>query len=179
MSLFRRPLLILCIGACCITAQGSILRGILPTSWTPNLQLILMVYCALSDVSIGGVLLCFLLGLEYDLFSGTILGPWAGAFSLVAGVLALAAQRIFLESALTVLLLVACSSIVATTVYLTLLYQFRPVASDVVSWSMLETLVTALVAPLMFRLLRPLYTSRPKSSRTVKRVVAKLASISR
>lgn len=161
----RRIVVLLVYGLIAALLQGTVLRSVLPPYLVPNLVLIGIVYLGLFDVSIPGLLTAFALGLQLDLFSATLLGPWAGAAAIVCGLLALIAQRIFLESVTTIMLAVFTASLVANTVCLALLYQFRPVENAFALFSFVEAFATALVAPAVFMILRKLTRAATGSGR--------------
>ena len=57
-----------------------------------------LVYLAFYEVSTFGAALAFLLGLQLDVSSAKLLGPWAGSFVLVYGFLGPLSQRIFIDT---------------------------------------------------------------------------------
>lgn len=165
----RKILVVLLIGFIAIFVQGTVLRPFIHASMIPNFALVAVVFLGLHEVTVLGAVLAFLLGVELDLFSGIFLGPWAGSFTLVFGLLALVAQRVFLESALTIFVSVLVSSIVSNLVYLVLILQFRPVSGELLTISFVEALVTAIVAPVFFRVLSWLLIPKADSQRNSRR----------
>ena len=64
-------------------------------------------------------------------------------------------QRVFIDSPLAIVAASFVSSLLSTFVFLALLFQFRPAALDLFSFSFvmfLEAVLTALVAPVVFPL---------------------------
>ena len=137
-----------------LVLQGVVLQGFLPAYIIPNLLLILVVFLGFSEVSVLGAILAFLVGFLFDLFSATLLGPWAGSFSLVYVLFALFAQRLFTRSSATIMLSVFIANAISTASYFGLLYQFQPIHSQLFSVSLVESLSSALVAPFVFRILQ-------------------------
>lgn len=136
--------------------QGSVLRVFMPAYLIPNFILVLVVFLGFYQVSALGVVLSFFAGVLFDLFSGTLIGPWAGSFVFVYALLAIFAQRLFIHSVSTVMLSVFFANVIATGLYLALLYQFQPIRGGLLSVSLIESLVSALVAPAIFALCRML-----------------------
>lgn len=136
--------------------QGVVLRSLLPVYLIPNFLLIAVVFLGFHEVSVLGVILAFLCGLIFDLFSGTLIGPWSGSFVFVYALLALFAQRLFTRSLSTVVPSVFLANVIATALYFALLYQFQSIEGRLFSISLIESLSSALVAPLAFTLLNRL-----------------------
>lgn len=133
--------------------QGVVLHSLLPVYLIPNFLLIAVVFLGFYEVSVLGVVLAFLCGLIFDLFSGTLIGPWSGSFVFVYALLALFAQRLFTRSRSTVMLSVFLANVIATALYFALLYQFQSIEGRLFSISLIESLSSALFAPLVFALL--------------------------
>lgn len=166
----RTFITVFCFGLIAVLVQGAILRPFLPSFLVPNLALIAIVYLGLREVHVVGALLAFLLGIQFDLFSATLLGPWAGAFMVVFALLASLSQRMFIESSVTIVVASLISSLIANGVYVTLLYQFRPVEPALVSVSFAEALVTALISPVVFKFFCYFCETKATSSRSSRRV---------
>jgi rod shape-determining protein MreD len=137
--------------------QSTVLPETLPAYCVPNFMLMVIVFLGFFEVSIMGVFLSFTVGLVFDLFSGTLLGPWAGSFVFVYAVLAIFAQRLFVLSGATIVLSVFVAGLVTNLLYLGLLYQFQPIARSLFPLSMVTSLVSAISAPVLFPLFRLLY----------------------
>jgi rod shape-determining protein MreD len=161
-----------------IILQGVVLHSFMPAYLIPNFLLILVVFLGFYEVSVLGVMLCFLSGIIFDLFSGTLLGPWAGSFVLVYVLLALFAQRMFTRSAATIFLSVFISNALATAVYFALLYQFQPIRGSLLSISLIESLCSALIAPLFFPVLSAILLS-DQITRTQRSLPTSLLSFAR
>ncbi len=154
-ALVKRTALILLLGLVAVWVQGGVLRSIVSDNGiVPNLILILVVYLAFYEANPFGALLAFLLGFEFDLLSGVRLGPWAGSFVLLFGLLSCFAQRIFVESLLATAVVVFFSSLVVSLVYFLCTYELHPLSSSRGGYILIEALLTAVLAPIVFKLLR-------------------------
>lgn len=160
MFSFRKTLIVLFVGFLTIFLQGAFLKSIFPNHLVPNLLLDLVVFLGFYEANSFGAVLTFLLGIEFDICSGTLLGPWAASFLVVYAVLSSVAQRVFVESSLAIFVAVFISSLASNVTYLVLLYEFKPVETNIISVSLIEALFTALMALPFFRLLRPLLVRR-------------------
>jgi rod shape-determining protein MreD len=140
--------------------QGSLLRFALPNFTTPNLVLILVVFMGFFEASPLGAVLVFLIGLESDLCSGVSIGPIAGAYSAVFGVIVALSTRLFVESGVAVAISVFVSSLVSSVVYLLLGYQFSFTSGRTASLILWEATFTAVLAPATFAVLRRILITR-------------------
>ncbi len=156
----KRAFQILSLGLIAILIQGAVLKSIFPSLIIPNLILILVVYLAFYEPTPFGSVLVFLLGLEFDLSSAKLLGPWAGAFVVVFILFSLLSQRLFVESVLAAIVVTFVAALVASGIYGLLAREFNPAGSHSIVNALVEALLTALCAPLLIRLLRKLYRRR-------------------
>ncbi len=163
----KRAALVLILGLVAVWIQGTVLRGLFSAQGVvPNLVLILVVFLGFYELSVFGALLAFLVGLEFDLFSGVRLGPWAGTLVFLYGCLACFAQRIFVDSSLSSMVAVFFSSIAGSLMYLLFMYGAHPSAGDMFWKLLLEALFTAVCAPFFFMFLKKtVYKREPVSGR--------------
>lgn len=148
-----------------LVLQGVMLRALLPVYLIPNFLLIVIVFLGFYEVSVLGVILAFACGLIFDLFSGVLIGPWAGSFVFVYALLALFAQRLFTRSLSTIMLSVFLANVIATAMYFALLYQFQSIEGRLFSSFLVESISSALIAPIVFALLsRVAVSGGPKRS---------------
>ncbi|MEZ4754088.1 MAG: rod shape-determining protein MreD [Bdellovibrionota bacterium] len=163
MISLRHFIILLAFGFLAIFVQGTLLKFISPSMIAPNFMIILVVFLGFSRVSTHGVFLSFLLGLQLDLYSAHLLGPWAGAFVVCFGVIATMSQQIFVESPIAIVMAVVLSTILANLVYIGLIYEFNP--GDGISILRLvgETVITAIVSPIIFLVLKKLLPADDKS----------------
>ena len=156
----KKFLVLMALALVAIFIQGSLLRFALPSFFVPNLLLVIVVFLGFYEVTPAGASIVFLLGLEADLCSGVLLGPSAAAFAATFGILASFSSRLFVESSIAIAIGVFGAALVSNVIYLSLLYEF----SDAVRHSFLaianDALVTAIVAPFFFPLLKRLLLPR-------------------
>lgn len=155
MAGLRKIAVVLLLGLVALFIQGTFLKSLAPGAMiVPNLFLVLVAFLAFYEVSVFGAILVFVLGIELDVASGLLLGPWAASFVAVYGMLSSISQRVFIESGLAIFLGVLCSCLMATFIYLIIVYQFEPSAGGLLSYSMIlvaEAVFSAVLAPLIFR----------------------------
>lgn len=153
----RSAFTILLLGVLALLIPSTVFRTTLPQAVAPNLLVILLVWVAFQRATAAGALLSFLLGLELDFCSGILLGPWAGAYVAVFGLLVLCSRRIFIESALVVFLAVFAAALVSAALYqimLVLVYgSARLELAAALRTGVLEAAMSAAPAPLLFRLI--------------------------
>ncbi len=154
METAKKILLILTIGVLAIFIQGSLIKAIFPSLVSPNLILVLVVFLSFYDVTPLGAFMAFLLGLELDLYTGVLLGPNAAAMVVVFGVFSALSQRIFVHSGFAAMVAVLFSSMLDQIVYMILISEFRPVGVELVTIAIIEAILSALVAPVLFSLFR-------------------------
>ncbi|NLF25230.1 MAG: rod shape-determining protein MreD [Deltaproteobacteria bacterium] len=153
----RKGILVLLLGLLALLIPGTLIKSVNPALIVPNFLLILLVFLAFYRGEPGDAVLAFLLGLEQDLGSLNLLGPWAGAYIVVFGVLALLSRRIFIESRLVIFVTVYAATLAADFLYLgmlALVYEAEVVSSASLSTALWEGFLSALFAPLLFPLLR-------------------------
>ena len=159
-----------------LLVQGSLLRFVLPDFTIPNLVLILVVFLGFFEVSPLGAVLVFLIGITSDLCSGVSIGPLAGAYSTVFGIIVALSTRLFVESVVAVGISVFLSSIVASVVYLLLSSYFSFGSGHTLSGILWEALITACVAPALFPFLKRLLIPRRERPATRSAARSRLAS---
>ena len=168
----RKSLLILLLGVLALLIPGTVLRTVFPELVAPNLMIVLLVWLAFHEISPGGAVLAFLLGLELDFCSGMLLGPWAGAYVIVFGLLVLCSRRIFIESAAVVFLSAFSASLLSALLYhvmLVLVYGAARLELSALSTAVIEAGLSAFLAPLLFHLARR-SSPRQESEGGVRRV---------
>lgn len=163
-SRYRRALFILIVGLLSIVLQGTFLKLVQPSMLVPNLPLIVVVYLGFNEANRFGALMAFLVGLELDLYSGILLGPWAGTFVVVFTALSIISQRLFVDSLTVVFLATFLSSLVSCLLFVLLSSQFNPTLAGGVSISFLEALISGVCAPLVFLLLQQVLPWRKQLS---------------
>jgi rod shape-determining protein MreD len=123
---------------------------------TPDLLLILCVYLGLHQHSVGGAIGAFVLGYLEDAFSGNAVGLNAFAMTLVFTVVYLTSRRLWVDNALSKVIVVFLSSLLKSLAVLSLVAFFtvangpwRSVVGDV----FLEALIVGVLSPPVFSLL--------------------------
>ena len=168
MNYISRALIILAFGVLGILFQGTVLKMFFGINFfVPHLLLMLAVLVAFIEPNTFGAIMCFLLGLLSDFSSVVLIGPWSAAFVVVFLGVSYFSQKLFYESGITSFVEVFLSSLLASTVYLSLELQFKQIDASVfsLSWSLLlEALVTACTAPLLFPFVGPILQTRAISS---------------
>lgn len=145
---------------CCLAAVVLlILQGVLhqigvPAWFVPQGVLVCVVFLALYEFSLAGVVVAFVLGLLLDMSSGVLLGPWAGSYVIVYALFAFLSQRLFVESAVVAMSVVAMATVLAEVVFLLLAFEYQAVTREDVVMLGGQALASALVAPLVFRFLK-------------------------
>lgn len=153
MRFMRKAIAVLLLGVLALLIPGTLIKSISPGLVVPNFLLILLVFLAFYNGRPGDALLAFMLGLEQDLGSLSLLGPWAGAYIVVFAVLTLLSRRIFIESAWVVFLTVFTAALAADFLYLAMLalvYDAAAVTAASFSTALWEGLLSALFAPFLF-----------------------------
>ena len=123
----------------------------------PDLILVLCVYWSLHHPTVGAVLASFVLGYSVDVVSSPILGINAFAMSLVFLAVYLSSRSIWLHNHLVSAVLVLLASLVkgiALVLVSAIFLRTEGFWLGALRYILLEALVAALLAPLVFTLLR-------------------------
>lgn len=143
----KQACLVLLCGLTAALMQGALLYIGLPSFLLPQLVLILVVYLGFHEVSFLGACSAFALGLLMDFASAVLVGPWAGAFVAVYGALSVGSQRLFVESAIVMIVTAFCASLCADFIFLGLAYEYQPSSASYLMEACGQALATALIAP--------------------------------
>lgn len=106
---------------------------------TPDLLLIMCVYLGLHQHTVGGAVGAFFLGYLQDAFSGSVLGLNAFGMSLVFTIVYLTSRRLWVDNAISKIVVVFLASVVKTLAILVLVTVF--ISVDAVSHGLLQYLV--------------------------------------
>lgn len=153
----RKIFIIAIIGLLGILVQGTLLRTIFPVGYLPNFLVAVLVFLALAEVSVGGVLLAGFLGLLLDLFSSQFIGPWIGSFIIVYAVFALFSTRIYIGSMLIFSLAVAVAALLSSLVYLFMVLPYMEVYQSALLIALYESVLSGLVAPFVYLILKRVF----------------------
>jgi rod shape-determining protein MreD len=123
----------------------------------PDLILVLCVYWGLHHPTVGAVLASFVLGYSVDVVSSPILGINAFAMSLVFLAVYLSSRSIWLHNHLVSAVVVLLASLVKGIALVLVSMVFLSTEGfwmGALRYILLEALIAALLAPLLFELLR-------------------------
>jgi rod shape-determining protein MreD len=125
-----------------------------PAWLMPQGLLVCAVFLAFYEFSVRAACAAFCIGLLLDMSSAVLLGPWAGAYVLVYLCVAFLSQRLFVESRVVAMFVVAGSAVLATGIFL-VLSSTREVSWGEFGFMVLgQALASAAVTPLIFAALR-------------------------
>jgi rod shape-determining protein MreD len=136
-----------------LSIQG-ILHSVGVPAWLiPQGLLVCVVFLAFYEFSLAGVVMAFLLGLLLDMSSGVLLGPWAGSYIIVYAIFAFLSQRLFVESVVVKMSVVAVGTILGGIVFLLLAFEYQSVSREDLVVLCGQALASAAVAPVVFKVL--------------------------
>jgi rod shape-determining protein MreD len=163
----KLSLLLFVVGLFMVLLQTTFLQFF---PFVPDLILVLCVYWGLHHPTVGAVLGSFVLGYSVDVVSSPILGINAFAMSLVFLAVYLSSRSIWLHNSLVSAIVVMLASLVkgvALTVVWALFLSTEGFWMGAIRYILLEALIAALLAPLVFSMLRrgQLYLERVQVSR--------------
>ncbi len=148
--------------------QGSLLRDLLPFGIVPNFIIILVVHVSFFWQRQYTVWFVFLLGLLADLFGSTmILGPSASAAVLVYLGITVISKRLYMDSAMTLVVVVFVASLFNRLVSQLIVNQFIEADSLLVTifnHAPLEALGSVVFAQVLFMVFRKLGLGRKPGS---------------
>jgi len=150
----RFSLLIFLVGLLMVLLQSTFLH-LFPV--VPDLVLILCVYWGLHQPTVGAVLGSFALGYSLDVVSSPILGLNAFAMSVVFLTVYLSSRSIWIYSPFASTLVVLLAALVkgaALVVAWAIFLTTEGFWTGAVRYIIMEALVAAVIAPLVFALLR-------------------------
>jgi len=152
----REGLLITLIAVLALVLQTTVLPHFSIGRATPDLLLIICVYVGLRRHSVGGALAAFFLGYLQDAFSGQVVGLNAFGMSLVYVVVYLTSRRLWVDNALSTIVLVLLASVAKTLSILALVAMFLSVdgwVKSMLQYMPLQAVLAALCSIPMFALL--------------------------
>lgn len=123
---------------------------------TPDLLLIMCVYLGLHQHSVGGALGAFLLGYLQDAFSGSVAGLNAFGMSLVFTIVYLTSRRLWVDNAISKIVVVFLSSVLKTAAIFGLVALFMSIEGlwpTMLSYLLVEAVLAAILSPAVFALL--------------------------
>jgi rod shape-determining protein MreD len=123
---------------------------------TPDLLLIICVYLGLHQHTVAGALGAFVLGYLQDAFSGSVVGLNAFGMSLVFTLVYLTSQRLWVDNAISKVVVVFLASVLKTGAILVLIAVFLSAGNlwqTVVQYLLIEAVLAAALSPAIFALL--------------------------
>jgi rod shape-determining protein MreD len=147
--MISKSLWILLVSIVALVAQGSARHMGLPEIAVPQVLVVVVVSLAFSEVNAFGCVMAFVLGLLLDFSSAVIIGPWAGAFVVVFGVLALLSQRLFIESGVAAMVISGLAVIAANLLFSVLGAEYPIITWEYPQRILGQAVATALFAPLL------------------------------
>ncbi len=151
MSGFRKAVTIVVVTLLAVFLQAAVFGTFFPRWMVPNLCLVVVVFLGIFETTILGAVLAFIVGLALDLSSGQLIGPWSGSFVTVFGVLTQFGRRLFVDSTVSIAIIVFAASVFGSIVYVFLLSQFRVSMGDIFSLTLFgSSCMAALSSPIVF-----------------------------
>jgi rod shape-determining protein MreD len=123
---------------------------------TPDLLLIICVYLGLHQHTVGGALGAFALGYLQDAFSGSVVGLNAFGMSLVFTLVYLTSRRLWVDNAISKIVVVFLASVLKTGAILALIAIFLSAGNlwqTVAQYLLIEAALAAVLSPAVFALL--------------------------
>jgi len=123
---------------------------------TPDLLLIMCVYLGLHQHSVGGALGAFFLGYLQDTFSGSVIGLNAFGMCLVFTIVYLTSRRLWVDNAISKVVVVFFASLLKTMAILALIALFMSVEglwSRMLGYLFIEGALAAVLSPAVFAVL--------------------------
>src|SRR5437016_12112701 len=123
---------------------------------TPDLLLIMCVYLGLHQHTVGGAVGAFFLGYLQDTFSGSVLGLNAFGMCLVFTIVYLTSRRLWVDNAISKVVVVFLASVLKTVAILALVALFMSadaVRQAILGYLLIEAVLAAMLSPAVFAVL--------------------------
>jgi rod shape-determining protein MreD len=150
----KLSLLLFVVGLLMVLLQSTFLHFF---PFVPDLILVLCVYWGLHHPTVGAVLASFMLGYSVDVVSSPLLGINAFAMSLVFLAVYLSSRSIWLHNPLVSAIVVLLASLVKGAALVLVSVIFLSTEGfwiGALKYIMVEALIAALLAPIVFSLLK-------------------------
>ncbi len=144
------------IAIAALLVQTNILPYVAIGRATPDLLLIICVYLGLHQHSVGGAVSAFVLGYLQDAFSGSVVGLNAAGMCLVFIMVYFTSRRLWVDNAISKVVVVFLASVLKTVAVLTLVAVFMSAEGlwrAIFSYWFTEALLAALLSPAVFAIL--------------------------
>jgi rod shape-determining protein MreD len=152
----RTALMYGAIAVIALLLQTTVLPHISVGRATPDLLLIMCVYLGLHQHSVAGAVGAFFLGYLQDTFSGSLVGLNAFGMCLIFTVVYLTSRRLWVDNAISKIVVVFIASVLKTISVLTLIVLFisaEGVWQTMLAYLLIEAVLAALLSPPVFALL--------------------------
>jgi rod shape-determining protein MreD len=152
----RAAVLLTTIAVAALLLQTTLLPLLAVGRATPDLLLIICVYLGLHQHSVAGAVGAFLLGYLQDTFSGSVVGLNAFGMCLVFTLVYLTSRRLWVDNAISKIVLVFLASVLKTTAVFALIAFFMSAGNlwqSVLQYLFLEAALAAVLSPAVFALL--------------------------
>src|SRR5438552_11022117 len=123
---------------------------------TPDLLLIMCVYLGLHQHTVGGAVGAFFLGYLQDTSSGSVLGLNAFGMCLVFTVVYLTSRRLWVDNAISKIVVVFLASVLKTAAILALVALFMSAEGlwhTILGYLLIEAVLAAVLSPIVFAVL--------------------------
>jgi len=152
---------------CGIFIQATLLHSVQPEIVAPDLLMILAVFLGLRARNASGAIGSFVIGLGADFASAKFLGPYAAGSVVAFAATVFVANHFFSEKWFTVLMTAFIASLAKNLTQATVLAAFTEI--NLFQWQfvfigLLESVLTAVCAPVVIKLLAPRYQASPSYS---------------
>ncbi len=144
-----------------LVVQATVVHGLFPSAIAPNFILILVVFLGLAARNSFGAVAAFALGVLADFASGEFIGPNAAGSIMAFLFTALISEKIYADRIPAIAILIFCSSLAKSLTFLVMLRIYLGVevsqllAAGSLETALLEAVFSALIGPVIVRLLHP------------------------
>src|SRR5712671_514314 len=156
MTSMRGALLFAIIAIVALLLQTTVLPVAAFGRATPDLLLIICVYLGLHQHSVGGAVGAFFLGYLQDTFSGSVVGLNSFGMCLVFTIVYLTSRRLWVDNAVSKVVVVFLASLLKTVSILTLVALFVSIDGlwrSMLSYLFVEGALAAVLSPAVFAVL--------------------------
>jgi len=152
----RTAILYAAIAVVALLLQTTVLPHVTVGRTSPDLLLIICVYLGLHQHTVAGALGAFFLGYLQDAFSGSLVGLNAFGMSLIFTVVYLTSRRLWVDNAISKIVVVFLASLLKTVAVLLLVALFMSadgVWQTMLGYLLIEGVLAAVLSPAVFAIL--------------------------
>ena len=154
--MIRLALLYLIAALLGLFIQATMIHSSFPAAPAPDLILVLVLILAITYRTVPGLIGAFLLGLLADVASGQFLGPNAAGALVAFGIVGVLASRVFADRIVAVVFIAFFCSLAKSITVITMFTVYlndNLLGRDLIDIVLLEAAFSALVAPLVLKLM--------------------------